>query len=218
MRHRVASIEGEVEDNLGELMRIDFDVRRFAAVLQMALHGNVFAKEAKERAFHVPDDLVQIEDAILERLAAAEGEELAGEGAGALGGALNFGDLVCDGAFHGSGAEEEIAVAENGGEEIIEVVRDAAGELAEGFHLLRTDHLIVQLLARGDVHERADQAGGLALRVAFDRGALEDLQIIAVRSLEAVFSAPAARRWQAPPEARARCGRDRRDGCFFARS
>ena len=68
-------------------------------------------------------------------------------------------------AFHPDVVEQQIAVAEDRGQEIIEVVRDAAGQLAERFHLLRTQHLILQLLALGDVHERADKSHGLAVGV-----------------------------------------------------
>ena len=63
-------------------------------------------------------------------------------------------------------AKNKIAVAEDGREEIVEIVRDAAGELAERFHFLGAAELILQLFARGDVHERADEASRLAGCVA----------------------------------------------------
>ena len=75
--------------------------------------------------------------------------------------------------FRAERVEREIAVSENGGEEIIEVVRDSARELAERFHFLRTQNLILQLFARRDIHERTDEALRHAGSIADDQCALE---------------------------------------------
>ena len=69
--------------------------------------------------------------------------------------------------------EQQVAVAENGGEKIIEVVRHPAGELSECFHFLRTAELILHLLARGDVHERTHEAHRGLVVVAHDQRALK---------------------------------------------
>jgi hypothetical protein len=50
-------------------------------------------------------------------------------------------------------------------------VRDTTGELSKRLHFLRTDDLILQLFARGNIHERADKAERLALTIANDRRA-----------------------------------------------
>ena len=62
--------------------------------------------------------------------------------------------------------QKEIAITEDGGKKIIEVMRDAAGELAERFHFLRTTKLVLKLFARSDVHQRTDNALGAAVRSA----------------------------------------------------
>ena len=110
------------------------------------------------------DEAVHFNDARLERVLPAEGEQLGRQVGGAVGGAANFSDVLRGLAFHPEFVQKQIAVAEDGGEKIIEVVRDAAGQLAERFHLLRTEDLILQLLARGDVHERADETHRCAVR------------------------------------------------------
>ena len=112
----------------------------------------------RSRALEVGDQAVDLEDGRLERLAAAESEKLIGQGGGPAGGVANFLDLVSDLAFHRALGQEQIAVAENGGEKIIEIVRDAAGQLTERFHALGAADLRLQLLARGHVHHRPDQA------------------------------------------------------------
>ena len=69
-------------------------------------------------------------------------------------------NVIGDRAFHPQLVEKEVAVAEDGGEEIVEVVRHAAGELAERLHLLRANELVLKLFSRGHIHERADEANG----------------------------------------------------------
>ena len=98
--------------------------------------------------------------------------------------------MLRDFSFHLQLVEEEIAVAENGGEEIIEVVRNAAGELAERFHLLRANELVLELFARRNVHERTDELHGPAERIADDAGALEQIEIRAIQMTEAIFASP----------------------------
>ena len=46
-----------------------------------------------------------------------------------------------------------------GGEQVVEVVRDAAGEPADGLHLLRLAELLLELHLRGDVALHADVVG-----------------------------------------------------------
>ena len=63
----------------------------------------------------------------------------------ALGGLL---DLLDDRARSGSSARarssEQLAVAEDDGEQVVEVVRDAAGEPADRLHLLRLAELLLE--------------------------------------------------------------------------
>ena len=64
----------------------------------------------------------------------------------------------------------ELVVADDTGEEIVEIVRDAAGERAQGVHLLRLEELALEfaagafaLMAGGDVLQRSAQRDGAAL-------------------------------------------------------
>src|SRR5258706_11135271 len=97
---------------------------------------DIVAEEPEERMLEVGDETVDLEHSRFERLATAEGQELMGERGGSTGGGADFFDLVGDRAFHSFFGQEQVAVAENGGEKIIEVVRDAAGQLSERFHAL----------------------------------------------------------------------------------
>ena len=51
--------------------------------------------------------------------------------------------------------EQEGAVADDAGEDVVEIVRDATGELADGLHFLRLLELQFQFLVFGDVGDHA---------------------------------------------------------------
>ena len=57
--------------------------------------------------------------------------------------------------------QDELAVAGDDGEQVVEVVRDAAGQHADGFHFLRLPELLLQLHPSGDIHQDG-KLGGLA--------------------------------------------------------
>ena len=104
----------------------------------------------REHLLDVGNDGVQIESPRLQDLPAAEREELPGEGGRALAGETDLPELgpealVLELRLH------EIRVAENRGEEIVEVVRDTAREAADPLHLLRLYELFFEpaLLDRG---------------------------------------------------------------------
>ena len=58
-------------------------------------------------------------------------------------------------------ALDQADAAEHRGEQIVEVVGDAAGQLADRVHLARLQQLVLELLAVGDVEQGAGE-----LRVA----------------------------------------------------
>src|SRR2546423_1458079 len=59
----------------------------------------------------------------------------------------------------------EIRVARDRGEQVVEVVRDAARELPDRFHALRAPKLFLQQLALADVLHHADRELRLAARI-----------------------------------------------------
>ena len=81
------------------------------------------------------DHLVQVEHRRLEHLLAREREQLARQLRRALGRVVDLGDLLRarPGADPVPG---DAAVARDHGQQVVEVVRDAARELPDGFHLL----------------------------------------------------------------------------------
>src|SRR3546814_13552723 len=59
-----------------------------------------------------------------------------------------------------------VEIADDNGEKVVEIVRQPAGDLADRFHLLRLDELLLERLVVGDIGidgaDRRDVSGGVA--------------------------------------------------------
>lgn len=188
--HCVASIHDEVKNDLGELTRIDSRIGAVFAAVQMTFNRNVFTEETQQRTLEICNERINFRDARSEWMFAAEGKQLSGQNRRAPGRIPDFADVLSDGAFHSDLIQKEIAITENRRKEIIEVVGDAAGQLAKGFHLLRTDELILELLSRRYVHEGPDELKGPPFAIANNEPAFEQVQIGTIGMPETVFSRP----------------------------
>ena len=78
-------------------------------------------------------------------------------------------------------------VAEDGRQQVVEVVRHAAGELPDGFHLLRLTELRLERFALADIHADAEPMHRLVLRVARQPGAAGDPMRAAIGPEHAEF-------------------------------
>ena len=117
----------------------------------------MLADGAAQHLLHRGDDLVEVEDLRLDHLPAGEGEQLAGEARRPFGGPRDLSEVAA-GRFQalwpvgfGRGGEflgDERRVVEDHGEEVVEVVRDPAGELAEVLQALGLQHLFLRPLLR----------------------------------------------------------------------
>ncbi len=97
------------------------------------------------------DDLDQVDHGRLGALGPAEREEALGEAGAAIGRAL---DRLGFGPFRIVRLEhhrQQLRRSENGRENVVEVVRDAAGKAANRVHLLRLAQLVFERQARRDV-------------------------------------------------------------------
>ena len=150
LRHGVARVDDKVHDHLLELDRIDPQPTK--GIAQLQLEPDVVAHEPPEHFLQVADGRVQVDDPRLRRGAAAERQELARERRGALPALADFVDGRPRRIGGGHPAEQEIGVPQHRGQDVIEVVRHAAGQLPDGLHLLRVAELLFQHHAVGDVH------------------------------------------------------------------
>ena len=169
-RHGVAGVDDEVHDHLLELALVDAHRREVGAVLDAERH--LVGQQAVQQVRELGERVLEVDDGRAQRLLAREGEQLAHQRGGAVGvladlhqvAVLDVGDVVAH--------QQEVAVAVDRGQQVVEVVGDAAGELADRLHLLALDELRLEGLELGGVGEDGEQR-----RRAVEHGAGEgDLQ------------------------------------------
>ncbi len=169
-RHGVAGVDDEVHDHLLELALVDADRGEVGTLLDLQRH--LVGQQPVQQVRELGERVLEVDDRGPQRLLAREGEELADEGGGAVGvladlhqvAVLLVGDVVAH--------QQQVAVAVDRGQEVVEVVGDAAGELADRLHLLALDELGLEGLELGGVGEDREQRRG-----AVEHGAGEgDLQ------------------------------------------
>ena len=100
------------------------------------------------RAFQ---DGVEVYDFRLDHLPAAEGQELARQTGGALAGPLDFLDVVSQRIVGRHAQQQQFRASHHHAEQVVEVVRDSAGQAPDGFHFLRLAQLIFELLLVGNI-------------------------------------------------------------------
>ena len=110
---------------------------------------DVVADEFGQQLADAVDCLVQAQAARLHHLLAAEGQQLPGQRGGAVGRALDFLDVLAAAIVHRQSIQQKIRIAEDRGEDVVEVVRDAAGKTADRLHLLRLAQLRLAQAERG---------------------------------------------------------------------
>ncbi len=141
--HGVAGVDGEVDQNLFELAGVGSDRPQPGGGGDDQV--DVLAEGAAQQVLEAGGDVVEVEDLWVRDVAAGEDQQLAGEPRGALGCAADLLDVGEHGlqplvaAAHPGGDVfgDELGVAADDIEQVVEVVRDAADELAEAFQPLR---------------------------------------------------------------------------------
>ena len=164
-RHGVARIDREIEERLLDLAAVAVDGRRGG--IERGDQRDVLAEQAPRHRGQIRDERVDVEDGELARPLAAEGEELTRQRRGAIDGHQDLGQILLRHLVRQLGLEEA-RVAGDDGQQVVEIVRDAAGHPADDFHLLRLAQLRFEQPALGHVDERAHQPLGLPLGVAGD--------------------------------------------------
>ncbi len=169
--HGVARVDREVEDRIFKLERID--PHRPDVVGQLGFHYHALAQCAVDQLGHAGDQIARIDRLGQQGLGACEAQQAAGKSGGAVGALHRIVDMATD--LVGLLLEPalgEIEAAHHHREHVVEIMRDAAGELAHRLHLL---HLAELRFGRGALDHLAVQAIiGIAERAgAFGDGMFE---------------------------------------------
>ena len=190
-RHRVAGVEDEVHQHLLELSAIGQHVDRLQGRHDHQL--DVLAQCAIEHPLRLQSDAIDVDRLQTQMVVAAEDEQLAREVGGALGGADDLGHVGSSGVIRADLLADELRVVEDHGQQVVEVVRHAAGELAERLHALRAlqrrlERLLLLLRADavGDVGGDAAQPGRVAVAVDDRHGGAQQLARLAAELDELV--------------------------------
>ena len=152
--HRIACIYSKIQDDLFDLSRVRFH-RGEIGIRQKRIF-DVLTNQTGEHFAHLGDDGVQLKNARLQHLHAAERQQLTGHGNCAVRSFLNLLQASLPKIIHPFLIDEQIAVASDHREQIVEVVRHAARESAYGLHLVRLAESLFELLL---LLLRAFQAG-----------------------------------------------------------
>ncbi len=109
--------------------RVRLDPRQGRRIV--GLQNDVLAQEARQHVREVAQHRVQIENFRLHYLFAAEHQQLAGQGRRAAGGVTNLLQGSAKGLVAAAPRQQGIGIALDDGQDVVEVVGDAGGQLPD---------------------------------------------------------------------------------------
>jgi hypothetical protein len=135
-RHGVARVDREVEDGGLDLVGIGFGLPQARAL--HSLHGNTLSERPLQQFRETEHQPAGVNRLRLERLPARESQQALGQ----RGGALRASDHVRDGTLEMAvprlhSSLQDVEISEDDLQQIVEVVGDPAGQLAQSLHPLR---------------------------------------------------------------------------------
>ena len=151
--HGVAGIDGQVHDDLLDHAGVRLHQGQFGRRIEFERDG--LAEHALEHLGQVADHLAQVERLGLHDVLAAEHEQLPGQARGAFGGKVDRLGAIQQLRRQVGPGQQHPGVALDHREHVVEIVRDAGGQLADGLHLLRLEQLGFQIKPVGDVFDVA---------------------------------------------------------------
>ena len=155
-------IDGEIDDHLLELVDVDLDQAEVAAMHDLEL--DLLAEQPAEQIAEIGEHVGERQYLRPQRLAPREGQKLAHQIGGAIGVLLDVHDVGEGRIGRPVLGEQQIGKADDGGQHIVEVMRDAAGELADRLHLLALRELDFERLVLGRI-EGVDEEALVAARM-----------------------------------------------------
>src|SRR6267142_1401913 len=105
---------------------------------------NIFSNHAAQQPLETQEVGVDVQNAGLQDLLTAEGQELPGESGAALDGFFDLGGQRKERAAGFNFFHHHAAIADNYPEDVVEVMGDAAGQASNGFHFLNVAEALLQ--------------------------------------------------------------------------
>ena len=155
------AVDRQIHDQLLHLAGVGIDGRH--ALLQRQAQFDAPRNRAFEQGDHAADQLRQVHRLDDEAAFAGVGQQLHGQIGGPFG-ALDDGlDEGLNAIIGGQVFAQQARVSQHAGQDVIEIVRDPAGQKADAFQALRVPELFVEPFALGDVAAQLEVAANLAV-------------------------------------------------------
>jgi len=163
--HRIPRVDGQVEQRVLQLRRIDQAAPQHRVLRDFDLDG--FAERPLQDRRHPADQLVHVGDLRPQRLLAGESEQAAVEIGDPLGRLDRpFGQAAAGDLGGRQCVEQQIEIAERRRQHVVGVVRDPSGQLPDGFDLLCLTQFVLDALALSDVDRQHEIAAHRAVMAA----------------------------------------------------
>ena len=156
--HRVAGVHDEVHDDLLELAFIHTDGREIGPVFDPERH--LVGQETVQQMCQLAQRVLEVDDRGSQRLFAREGQKLSHERRRPVGVLTDLHQVAVFHVRHVVPHQQKVAMAVDRRQQVVEVMRHAAGELADGLHFLGLDELRLERLELGRVGENRQNRGG----------------------------------------------------------
>ena len=140
--HRVARVDDEIDDHLLELVEVGLDQPQVAP--EHDVEFDRLADQPAQQHLQVGQHFAELQRLRPQRLAAREGEQLPHQAGGPVGVLLDLHDVLEGRIGRAVVGEQQVGIADDRGQDVVEVVGDAAGELADRLHLLALDETLLQ--------------------------------------------------------------------------
>ena len=135
VRHGIAGIQRQVQDGILELSVVG-EYRR-NVLIHMDMDGNVLAQGSAQHVAQIGNQMAQVQGFGVQILPSREGEQAFGQRGTAFDRPQNrVGHRLQAFVPIGQQVADQFGIGHDDRENVVEVVRDAAGQLADGLHLL----------------------------------------------------------------------------------
>ena len=170
--HGVAGVDHQIEQGLLDLGHVDPGRALHLGGDDRQLH--LLAQGARQDAVGAAHGRAQVDHPGVGALPAGKGEQPAHQGGGPIGGGADAVQLAAHLGLAAQPEGEQLGRPHDGGEQVVELVGDAARQPADRLHLLGVQQLLLEALALAHVGHQPQRADVVALlvvqRVGGDQG------------------------------------------------
>ena len=151
------AVDHQVHHRVLQLRPVGADQRDRAAIV--GLQPDVLAQQAAQQDLEIHQGVGEVDGLAFGRRLAREGEELADQGRRPDHGVLDLAQVVVGRIAQRMAQQEFVGAQSDRAQQVVEIVGDAAGELADRLHLVALGELELHRLLVGDVEGVGRPAG-----------------------------------------------------------